>query len=37
MLLDVLKNSESYARLCQACHRAFDRGEVGLEMEEAPF
>jgi len=36
-LKDVLENIECYARLCRECHVALDRGEVGLELEEAPF
>ena len=36
-LKDIIKNPDSYKRLCYDCHRAFDRGEVGLELEPAPF
>lgn len=37
VLKDVLANVDSYARLCIDCHRGFDRGEIGLELEPAPF
>lgn len=34
---DVLANPRAYVRLCKRCHRGFDAGKHGLELEEAPF
>lgn len=36
-LRDVLKNPECFVRMCVPCHRGFDAGKHGLELEEAPF
>lgn len=34
---DVLQNPEAYVRLCVRCHRGYDAGHHGLELEPAPF
>lgn len=36
-LKDILANPDSYARLCVPCHRGFDAGEHGIELDAAPF
>jgi hypothetical protein len=36
-LRDILRNPDHYRRLCWDCHRRYDRGGIGLQLEEAPF